>query len=108
MTTIKTTCDQCGEIHLGTSDIALELEGRGDEGTYRFVCPECFAVQRRPASQRVVSVLLATGVSYEVTLSPAGPITEAELDRFVSDLESDDWFKRLVRHGDSSEPFPST
>jgi hypothetical protein len=108
MTTIKTTCDQCGEIHLGTSDIALELEGRGDEGTYRFVCPECFIIQRRPASRRVVSVLLATGVSYEVTLAPAGPITESELARFIQNLDTDDWFERLVTYGDSAEPSPST
>lgn len=104
MTTIKTTCEQCGEIHLGTSDISLELEGSGDEGTYRFVCPECFSIQRRPASQRVVSVLLATGVSYEVTLTPPGPITETELDRFVMLLDTDDWFSRLVAFGDTTEP----
>ncbi len=107
MTTIKTTCEQCGEIHLGTSDISLELEGTGDEGTYRFVCPECFTIQRRPASQRVVSVLLATGVPYEVTLAAPGPITEGELDRFVRLLETDDWFNRLVTFGDTSEPRPS-
>jgi len=106
MTTIKTTCDQCGEVHLGTSDIALELEGRGDEGTYRFVCPECFSIQRRPASQRVVSVLLATGVSYEVTLAPASPINQSDLDRFVQQLASDDWFEKLVTYGDSAEPSP--
>ncbi len=103
MTTIKTTCDQCGEIHLGTADIALELEGNGDEGNYRFVCPECYLVQRRPASARVVSVLLATGVSYEVTLAPAAPLCDDDIDRFARELASDDWFERLLSLGGSSE-----
>jgi len=95
MTTIRTTCETCGDVELTTSDIALELAGSGDEGTYRFACPSCFAIQRRPASQRVVSILLATGVAYEVVVGPT-PLTEREIDRFVAMLDSDDWFGRLV------------
>ncbi|MGI9665664.1 MAG: hypothetical protein ACR2N2_00990 [Acidimicrobiia bacterium] len=95
MTTIRTTCESCGDVELTTTDISLELAGNGDEGTYRFVCPSCTSTQRRPASQRVVSILLATGVAYEVTVGQP-PITEAEIGQFVSELESDDWFGRLV------------
>jgi hypothetical protein len=95
MTTIRTTCETCGDVELTTSDIALELIGSGNEGSYRFACPSCFSLQRRPASQRVVSILLATGVAYEVVVGRA-PITEAEVDVFVAMLESDDWFGRLV------------
>ena len=95
MTTIRTTCETCGDVELTTSDIALELAGSGDEGTYRFTCPTCSSLQRRPASQRVVTILLATGVAYEVTVG-ATPITEDEIDRFVSMLETDDWIGRLV------------
>lgn len=103
MTTIKTTCDHCGEVHLGTSDISLELGGDGTDGTYRFVCPECLTIQRRPASRRVASILLATGVTYEVSISPQGPITPCEVDRFVAHLDSDDWFSRLVSTPDTTE-----
>lgn len=103
MTTIKTTCETCGEVHLGTSDISLELVGDGAEGSYRFVCPSCLAIQRRPASQRVVSILLATGVSYELTVTPAGPLTQREVDRFIALLDSDDWFGRLVPTRDATE-----
>ncbi len=98
MTTIRTTCETCGDVELTTSDIALELTGTGDEGVYRFACPSCFAVQRRPASQRVVSILLATGVAYEIIVGPT-PLTEREIDQFVSMLQSDDWFGRLVASG---------
>jgi hypothetical protein len=103
MTTIKTTCDNCGEVHLSTSDISLELVGDGTEGSYRFVCPSCLAIQRRPASERVVSILLATGVGYEMTVSPAGPLTQHEVDRFIALLDSEDWFARLVPTRDTTE-----
>ncbi|MGF1617366.1 MAG: hypothetical protein ACFCU2_06095 [Acidimicrobiia bacterium] len=89
MTTIKTTCSQCGDIHLTPDDVALELRPGGREGDYRFKCPTCTAQQRRPANSRVVSVLLATGVAYEV-VNP-DPITEAEILAFSNalDLEID-------------------
>ncbi|MEZ5176087.1 MAG: hypothetical protein R2823_07765 [Acidimicrobiia bacterium] len=104
MTTIKTTCDDCGEVHLGTSDISLELHGDGTEGSYRFACPSCLAIQRRPASHRVVSILLATGVTYDVALlNNRGPITPVEVERFVSLLDTDDWFSRLVPSEDHTE-----
>ncbi len=95
MTTIRTTCQDCGDVELKTADIALELTGAGDAGSYRFSCPTCQATQVRPATRRVVSILLATGVSYEITLAPA-PITETEIEAFVAMLDDDDWYSRLV------------
>lgn len=95
MTTIRTTCQDCGDVELKTADIALELTGAGDAGSYRFSCPTCQSIQVRPATRRVVSILLATGVSYEITLAPA-PITETEIEGFVAMLDDDDWYSRLV------------
>jgi hypothetical protein len=87
MTTIKTTCTRCGDIHLTPDDLALELHPGGREGDYRFKCPTCMFQQRRPANSRVVSVLLATGVSFEV-INP-DPITQDEVDAFVAALETE-------------------
>ncbi|MEE8457913.1 MAG: hypothetical protein V3S28_07685 [Acidimicrobiia bacterium] len=42
-----------------------------------------------------MSILLATGVNYEITLAPS-PITDAEIDRFIEMLDDDDWFSRLT------------
>ncbi len=95
MTTIRTTCQGCGDVELSTEDIALELIGPGDAGSYPFSCPSCMAVQVRPARRRVVSILLATGVNYEIILAPS-PITDAEIDQFVEMLDDDDWFSRLT------------
>ena len=85
MTTIKTTWSQCGDIHLTPDDVALELRPGGREGDYCFRCPTCTAQQRRPANSRVVSVLLATGVHFEVINTD--PITEGEIEAFVAALE---------------------
>jgi hypothetical protein len=95
MTTIKTTCGQCGDIHLTPDDVALELRPGGREGDYRFRCPSCTEQQRRPANSRVVSVLLATGVAFEVINDE--PITESEITAFVDALESEpDPFRLLA------------
>ncbi|HEX6301927.1 MAG TPA: hypothetical protein VF148_15825 [Acidimicrobiia bacterium] len=87
MTTIKTTCNRCGDIHLRPRDVALELRPGGREGDYRFTCPNCTSEQRRPANSRVVSVLLATGVHFEV-VNP-DPITETEIAAFMAALETE-------------------
>ncbi|MEX0757503.1 MAG: hypothetical protein WD532_04745 [Acidimicrobiia bacterium] len=87
MTTIKTTCHDCGDVELAPGDLVLELEPGESEGTYRFSCPECGDTQRRPANSRVVSVLRATGVAYEVKSHK--PLTEDEIDSFVVNLNQE-------------------
>ncbi len=94
MTTIKTTCDLCGDVELGPDDLALELDPTGKTGVYRFSCPECDVLQRRPANARVVSVLLATGVRYDII--PADPITEDEIAAFAQALEQEPDLFRLL------------
>lgn len=96
MTTIKTTCGSCGDVELTPDDLALELDADGDGGAYRFLCPTCGTTSRRPASARVVSVLLATGVVYEVI--PSGPITEMEIGHFAAALDREpNPFRLLAR-----------
>jgi hypothetical protein len=94
MTTIRTTCKQCGDIELTTADSGLELAGGDSTGNYRFACPSCGAVQRKPASHRVVSILLATGVDSEM-LPALGQITEDEIAAFGRALDEDGWFSEL-------------
>ena len=95
MTTIKTTCTDCGDVELAPDDLVLELDPSESEGNYRFSCPECGSLERRPANSRVVSVLLATGVAYEV--KRLHPITEDEIDEFVVNLNSEiDPFRLLA------------
>ena len=95
MTTIKTTCSMCGDVELKPADLVLELSPSEDEGTYRFTCPECSGLERRPANARVVSVLLATGVTYQIVRTD--PITEDEIGQFVEALHTEkDPFRLLT------------
>jgi hypothetical protein len=94
MTTIKTTCIRCGGINLKPDDVALELRPGRREGDYRFRCPTCAEPQRRPANPRVVGVLLATGVIFEV-INP-DPITEMEIAAFAAALEAESDPLRLL------------
>jgi len=95
MTTIKTTCSRCGDVELTPKDLALELDPSEESGSYRFRCPDCGDIQRRPANARVISVLLATGVAYEVIRLE--PITEDEIDTFVFALSNEiDPFRLLA------------
>lgn len=94
MTTIRTTCTICGDVELVPTELALELTALSGTGTYVFACPECGDTQRRPANHRVVSILLATGVAYQV-IDDHGAITEAEISRFSSELDRVDWAEQL-------------
>ena len=94
MTTIKTTCRLCGDIELHPKDLRLELDPMKDAGNYRFTCPDCGHIQRRPANARVVSVLLATGVAYDVL--PTDPITEDEIAAFAVALQDEEDLVRLI------------
>jgi hypothetical protein len=94
MTTIKTTCTLCGAIELTPGDLTLELRPGGREGNYRFNCPRCAEPQRRPANPRMVSVLMATGVTFEVL--DAEPITDTEIETFVATLDAESDPFRLI------------
>lgn len=94
MTTIRTTCVICGDVELVPGELSLELTAMNGTGTYLFDCPTCGDPQRRPANHRVVSILLATGVSYHVKDGP-DPITESEIARFTNLLNDPDWMRQL-------------
>lgn len=95
MTTIRTTCKHCGDVELTTADIGLELAEDDSTGRYRFECPSCGFVQRKPANHRVVSILLATGVDYEI-VPTLGAITEAEIAAFARSLDEGGWQAELA------------
>lgn len=83
MTTIKTTC-QCGDVELNVDEVRLELEPSEETGIYLFDCPHCGERVRRPANERVVSVLLASGVAFKVVRP--NPLTEAEAREWIAAL----------------------
>jgi len=95
MTTIRTSCPLCGDIELAPADLTLRLAPCRGTGTYQFRCPHCEEWRQRPAAHRVVSILLATGVPYEVADDEA-PITEGEIRQFVAGLNRGNWQEHLI------------
>jgi hypothetical protein len=68
MTTIRTTCPQCGEVDMGPESILLSVQGGGSEGTYRFVCPECLGSVEKRADRKIVALLVSAGVDVSDTI----------------------------------------
>lgn len=95
MTTIRTSCPLCGDVELAPADLSLRLTPCRGTGTYHFRCPHCEEDRQRPASHRVVSILLATGVTYEV-IDDTSPITEGEIRKFMEGLDHDNWQEHLI------------
>ena len=95
MTTIRTSCPLCGDVELAPGDLALRLTPCRGTGTYQFRCPHCEQLQERPANHRVVSILLATGVAYEVVEEDA-PISEREIGDFIAGLDRENWQEHLL------------
>jgi predicted RNA-binding Zn-ribbon protein involved in translation (DUF1610 family) len=62
MTTIRTTCPQCGEVDMTPEAILLSIRDRAGEGSYRFSCPTCLNTIEKPADRKVVALLLSAGV----------------------------------------------
>jgi len=85
MTTIRTTCPQCGEVDMGPESILLSVQGGGSEGTYRFVCPECMGSVEKRADRKIVALLVSAGVD----VSDAAHRLQAELDFAGPDLDVD-------------------
>lgn len=64
MTVIKASCPTCGECELGPADIDLQTYDDATYGqpSYAFLCPNCRYTVRKPADERIVSLLLSGGV----------------------------------------------
>lgn len=91
MTTIKTTCSSCGDVELRAEDLLLELSRESGTGHYEFTCPYCEAVRRRPATERVAAILLASGIRHKVV---DDPVSETDIAEFVAQL--DDWLEDIT------------
>ena len=115
MTTIRTTCEFCGDVELRPSQLRLQIDMHSIAGLYEFDCPACGACCVHPADKRIARVLIAAGVALEwagrlaaeaaaeaetFEARPAGPtFTLDDLLSFHELLETDEWFERLSTAG---------
>lgn len=55
----------CGEVDLLPRDITVTVTSAPDRSTYRFSCPGCAVVVRKPACTHTIALLSVDGVVFE-------------------------------------------
>ena len=104
MATIKATCPECGDVELTTRDMRVLVCADTNQGSYTFVCPDCRLAVAKPAEQRVIDVLVSSGVRLSVWELPAelaeekaGPaITYDDILAFHFAMQETSWFEQLT------------
>lgn len=71
MATIRASCSDCGDVELTTKDVHVRICDDTDEGTYSFRCPHCRMTVVKPAENRTIDLLVASGVAFTTWRLPA-------------------------------------
>jgi hypothetical protein len=103
MATIRASCPDCGDVELTTVDMTVRVCADDNQGAYAFRCPSCRMTVNKAAEQRIVDLLISSGVRMEMwslplefNERPAGDaFTHDDLIEFHQILESDNWFATL-------------
>lgn len=102
--TIRASCPTCGDVELTSRDVSVQVCATNNQGSYAFRCPECNIAVSKLAEQRIVDLLVSSGVRLSVWSMPAeleeprtgDPITYDDLLEFHYQLQQDGWFDRLI------------
>src|SRR5688500_6089069 len=106
-TVIKASCHDCGDVELAVRALSVRVCTEGENGSYVFRCPTCQMSVVKPAEQRIVDLLVASGLELIEWRLPAelfephdgAPITHDDLIDFHHLLLEDDWFSTVVALG---------
>jgi len=113
---VRTTCPTCDVVIVEASALTVRLRVRCDESEAVFTCPGCWLDVVLPLDENMIPVLIGAGcpvapdggTDADLGLDPAGPgrsgwhpafgpeISDAEIDRFVDELDRLDWFDELA------------
>jgi predicted RNA-binding Zn-ribbon protein involved in translation (DUF1610 family) len=100
---VRASCPTCGDVELpGTALHARKCSTTG-EGSYSFGCPECGTVVVKPADQRLLDLLVASGIPMTTWSLPSelaeehdgDPISYDDILAFHELLSTDDWFSTV-------------
>ena len=103
--TIRASCPTCGDVELTSRDVTVQVCATNNQGSYAFRCPECRVAVSKLAEQRIVDLLVSSGVRLSVWSLPAelderhagAPIGYDDLLEFHQLLQEDGWFERLTQ-----------
>lgn len=102
--TIRASCPTCGDVELTSRDVSVSVCASNNQGSYAFRCPECAVAVSKLAEQRIVDLLVSSGVRLSVWSLPAeldeqktgAPLGYDDLLEFHQLLQEDGWFERLT------------
>jgi len=102
--TIRASCPTCGDVELTSRDVTVQVCATNNQGSYAFRCPACNVAVSKMAEQRIVDLLVSSGVRLSVWSMPAeldevhtGPaLTYDDLLELHQELQAEDWFTRLT------------
>ncbi len=86
VTTIRANCPNCGDVQLTSGDLTVRVCADTERGSYSFHCPECARAVAKDASQRIVDLLVSSGVRMQVWRLPA----EVHEDRLALEVAGED------------------
>ena len=82
--TIRASCPSCGDVELTSRDVTVQVCATNNQGSYAFRCPDCRFAVSKLAEQRIVDLLVSSGVRLSVWNLPAEldePLVEQVPDR---------------------------
>jgi predicted RNA-binding Zn-ribbon protein involved in translation (DUF1610 family) len=103
MATIRASCPDCGDVELTSADVTVRVCADDESAAYSFRCPTCTMAVTKAAEQRIVDLLITSGVAAHVWHLPAelseprnGPVlSHDDLLSFHELLQDDGWFEQL-------------
>ncbi len=106
-TVIKASCQDCGDVELGVAELSVRVCADATQSSYVFRCPTCQMSVVKPAEQRIVDLLVASGVEVVEWQLPAelfeahlgSAISHDDLIDFHALLQTEGWFEGLVELG---------
>lgn len=102
--TIRASCPTCGDVELTSRDVSVQVCATNNQGSYAFRCPECRLAVSKMAEQRIVDLLVSSGVRLSVWSMPAeldepragAAFSYDDLLEFHQLIQEDGWFDRLT------------
>ncbi|MBA2607727.1 MAG: hypothetical protein H0U92_02185 [Actinobacteria bacterium] len=97
---VRASCPACGDVELPGAALHARMCETTGEGSYSFGCPECGTVVVKPADQRLLDLLVASGIVLTSWSLPGelaevhegDPISYDDILVFHDLLATDDWF----------------
>ncbi|MBW3615371.1 MAG: hypothetical protein KY439_08705 [Actinobacteria bacterium] len=103
MATIRASCPTCGDVELTSREVTVQVCASNNQGSYAFRCPGCRVAVSKLAEQRIVDLLVSSGVRLSVwnlpdlgERRPGPPISYDDLLEFHHLLQQDGWVERLL------------